>query len=323
MSFAVAVAAAPPDDTIADGWTGHRGLARLEPALEGWCRARLGPATGWRFSCRTGDGAVVVVALSDLQVGALEVVRTATQSDMSAIGTRLLRAAGPAVVAFTDGADGADRYQDLTVLAEALRAAMAGGGPLLASHLDATADPWAPADLDELAGRIDSWIGLVTASATQLTAALDQPDALAPVLDALVGAGLRVPAADTADERVAAATAILAEIAAAQLPEATPSPVAGTDPAAWLATATAPVRALLGDGLPLLPVLRLEPAAAAALLPANHPADAGPDEVADWLREHRPGPARRGRCRRAMPWMRARRRHRGAVVRGGPDPRGA
>jgi hypothetical protein len=277
VTFATGVLTPPPGGPD-QGWSGDRALATLEPALERWCRARLGAAGGWRFDRADGGGAVTLEGVS-----ALEVVRSAPPA-------LLHRLVGTVGLADTG------RFEELAALAGALRATLAVAAPLLASHLDPTADGWATADLDELASRVGTWLDGVGVHVGALRAArgalannpadAQAADDLSTALDWLAGAGLDIGAGSPDD-----ADRLLAAVEAAALPAALPPPPSGTDrnatsTLAWTTAITGMVRSLVGDGMLLVPVLRLvaDPVAA-TLAAANRPAGADDDAVADWLRD--------------------------------------
>jgi hypothetical protein len=278
------------------GWNNDRGLAQLEPALEHWSRTRLGPAHGWRFAFRTVESAAGSVGLDELGLSALEAVRTATAGAESPFAKRLIHAAGPDAIGLADTPAGVGRYQELVTLAEALRSTMATGAPLLASHLDSVVDGWEPANLDELAKRVGDWFVLVRKTLDTLTEALKREtpvtDDVARLLDILMGAGVRIDLA-AADPQgvVAAAQAVLDSIATANLPAQPPAPPTGEDRTSartveWLAKLTRPVHALIGDALPLLPVLRLQGSDLAEMFaPGKRPSGAEAEQVSDWVRD--------------------------------------
>ena len=276
----------PAAGTAARGWSDAAPLAQLEPGLERWCRARLGSAGDWVFAAVGPPGASV--SLEGLGASALEVALAATSGPEAPLARRLGAAAGPAA-ALLDGPEGAGRYADLAALAEGLRAVLAAGTPLLASHLDPqVADGWARADLDELRSRASGWLAAVHAAAAALRGAAGEA-----ALDALARLGMAAAAAGgSAEDLEDRASRVLAVLDDAGLPDALPAPPAGdardaTTTLAWVTVVTRVVRSVAGDALLLLPVLRLGPdgPAAAALAPANRPEGAGPDQAEDWVRE--------------------------------------
>jgi hypothetical protein len=277
-------------------WSSDNGLAQYEPALENWCRLRLGSAGEWRFSCHTANGSPVTVTLADLGVGALELVRTIAAGATSTFAQRLIGTAGAESLADTD--DGAGRYNELVTLAGALRQSIAGGSALLASHLDPVADPWAAVALDDIAFRIDTWLTQVQALADRLTAGLQQQPVSAPevagLIQQLAGCGLPVPVdVDITDaDQLAAAGALVRDmIAAARLPahpEPPPSGQARTAASAmeWFSTVTGLVHRLAGDGVPLLPMTNVAATGNPGLFEAqNRPSGVGEDELDDWIRD--------------------------------------
>lgn len=269
----------PAQATAAHGWSDEAPLAHLEPSLERWCRARLGPAGGWAFTAAGAPGGSV--SLKDLAASALEVVLEATPGLEAPLARRL--------GALLDGPEGAGRYADLVALAEGLRAVLAAGTPLLESHLDPQVpDGWADADLDELMKRASGWLAGLQAAAAALRGAPTEA-----ALAGLARLGATAAAAAGSPEDLAdRASRALAVIGDAKLPDAFPAPPVGDDrnattTLAWVTVVTRVVRSVVGDALSLLPVLRLAPgsAAAATLKPANRPVGAGPDEAEDWIRE--------------------------------------
>lgn len=272
------------------GWGADNGLAELEPALENWCRTRLGPPDGWVFGCRRADGSASTAALTALGAGALETVRTVDAGSQSICARRLLAAAG--AVEFTD--EGAGRYEELVTLAESLRSVIATSTPLLASHFDPVADPWAVADLDELAGRIDAWSTRVQQAATVLRQEPADAADVATATRQLIGCGLAIPAGtdlSDADQLARLAAKLSAAVTDAKLPEQRPEPPSGngrdsTSTLEWVSRVTAPVTALTGGGIPVLPRLQLGGSGIDALLdPQHRPTGATGDDLADWIRD--------------------------------------
>ena len=130
-----------------------------------------------------------------------------------------------------------------------------------------------------------------TRSRTTLQREPPPGDDIARLLGILAGAGVRIDlgAADP-QALLAAARALLDNIEAAKLPESPAPPPTGRDRTSartveWLSTLTQSMQALIGDGLPLLPVLRLKGTQLAeSFAPGKRPIDAGADQVADWVR---------------------------------------
>ncbi|HXD26095.1 MAG TPA: hypothetical protein VN609_09210, partial [Propionibacteriaceae bacterium] len=220
----------------------------------------------------------------------------ATAGVESPFAKLLIRAAGQDAVALADGPKGVGRYQEFATLVEALRTAIAAGAPLLASHLDPVVDAWEPADLDELADRIDGWFALVRGTSGLLrNALLQEPPVVGDIvglLSVLAGAGVRIDLGAADPQTLVAVTrALLDNIEAAKLPDSPAPPPTGTDRTSartveWLGKRTQPIHTLIGDGLPLLPVLRLSGTGLAdAFAPDKRPSGAAADQVADWVRD--------------------------------------
>ncbi|MFG1932658.1 hypothetical protein ACGFK1_18745 [Mycobacterium sp. NPDC048908] len=272
------------------GWDADNGLAELEPALENWCRTRLGPPAGWVFACRRADGSESTASLATLHNGALATVRTVESGSQSTFARQLLAAAG--AVEFTD--EGAGRYGELVTLAESLRTVIATSTPLLASHFDPVTDPWAVADLGELAGRLDAWATRVQQATAVLGQQQADADDVGTATRQLMGCGLSVPA-DTdlsdGDQLTRIAAKLVAAVTDAKLQAPRPAPPSGNDRDStstleWISKVTAPVTALTGAGVPVLPRLRLADSGIDALLSPQHlPAAATGDGLADWIRD--------------------------------------
>lgn len=301
-------AVAPADGT--GGWAAGRPLAALEPGLERWCQRRLGDASAWRFDF--GDPAApVTVALSDLGICALDAVLGSALTDDRTedvparddpLARRLLRhtaalsaGAGSAPPQITPAS--ATRFAELQQLCRSLGAVLRDARPLTGSDLDDTmADGWAGADLRELWTRVTTWLNGVGTNLAWLREQVkllpDGADALVRHLDALADHG--VHAAYTlgtpGDE---AALETLRDQACFVLDRFDASPVAALpeppqDPAAVLEWATAvrtAVAGVLGEQLPVLPVLNLTGTPAGDALSAARPEGADDDAVADWLTE--------------------------------------
>ncbi|TFV61568.1 hypothetical protein E4P42_01355 [Mycobacterium sp. PS03-16] len=281
VSYAVGAALTDELDP-ASRWDGGNGLARLEPALENWCRIRLGAPDRWVFGCLRADGSATTVSLADLRAGAWEVIRTADSGAGSTFARRLLAAAGATAFIDDSGLD------DLVTLAEALRSVIASSAPLAGSHFDPVADPWAAADLDEMAGRLAGWSSAVRDALSRCTG--DPGGAVAE----LIGCGVAVPAdidlTDTA-HLTQVAPRIAASVAELTLPDQVPAPPSGvardsTNTLEWISTVTAAVTDITGGGIRVLPRLSLSSNGLSALWDAEHrPAGADGDRLADWLRD--------------------------------------
>ncbi|MFI6959880.1 hypothetical protein ACIBJI_41260 [Nocardia sp. NPDC050408] len=277
------------------GWNSTNGLALLEPALENWCRARLGSPGGWVFRCRRADGSISTATLSDLPIGAFETVRTIDASTTSTFARRLLAASS--ATEFTDDDAGSGRYAELVTLAESLRTMIATSAPLSAAHFDAVADPWAGADLAELGARVGAWSARVRRSTAGLrVAAAAAPPVSSEVAAAtadLVGCGIPLPVdADLSDtEQLIRGAAQLVAAIDAKLPDQLPPPPSGPDMDStttieWISKVTAPVAGLTCGGVPVLPRITLAGTGIGDLLADEHrPPEAAGDELADWIRD--------------------------------------
>jgi hypothetical protein len=301
----------------APGWSDSRPLAALEPALEAWCRTRLGPAGAWRFACEGRDAAGEVVPAGEVsldQLGwcALDVLAATAMSagTDSPLGRALLAQHGPATELAPDGAA---RAAELELVSGQLRALFVAGTPLLATHLDPQeSDPWAQADLADLHRRLGAWLGQVDGARADLRVALaalsgapadaDATDlrvAIRPPLDRLVELGVTA-AVTTGDADLpmlgARVLAALDALEPPQPPDAPPPPeeagpvipalaIAAPPPAdagaaerrAWAEAALDLADRLLADGLTVVPVLGTGPL-------APPPPGAEPVAVADWVR---------------------------------------
>ena len=298
---------APSQDV--PGWDVTRPLARLEPAVERWCGARLGDPAGWRFDF--GDPAApLTLTLADLGVCALDVVlgagpsggRDADPAEQdTALARRLLRQAaaraGAAAVPPVT-ADGAARFAELRLLCNALAGVLAGAKPLLTSHLDqGSGDDWAGADLAGLAERVTAWYdataGALANLVEQVKVLPGLADAVSRTLDSLADLGVTSaytlgPPTDDAGiaELRAQAGAVLNRFTADPLaPLPGPPPQEPVQALGWVTAATAAVSSALAGTLPVLPELRLGGTPAGDALTAGPPQDAGPEETADWLLE--------------------------------------
>ncbi|MER8186917.1 hypothetical protein [Kitasatospora sp. NPDC094015] len=291
------------------GWDGSRPLARLAPALERWCEARLGEPAGWRFDF--GDpGSPLTLTLADLGVCALDVVLgagppgtgdTDPARQDTALARRLLRQAAtraaPAPTPPVTG-PGAARFAELRLLCGALAAVLASAEPLLTTHLDQDGDDdRAGADLTGLAERVTAWhAATTTAVATLVEQVKVLPglaEAVSRTLDTLADLGvtsaytLGPPADDAAIEALRShAQAVLDRFAAAPLrPLPGPPPQEPSEALGWVTAITAAVSSALAGTLPVLPELRLGGTPAGAALTAPGPEGAGEEERADWLLE--------------------------------------
>ena len=275
------------------GWNDNRRLAVLEPALEAWCRVRLGSPAGWRFGTADPGAAVATneVGLDALGWCALDVISAARTGATSPLARALAGRAGDGRAVVTDDV----RLGDLVLLCEQLRAAIAGGTALLPGHLDpADAEPWARVDLRDLHDRAAPWVGAILAARDALSGALDRGDASAITaqLAALADAGIAAAGAQAAgddEDPVDRGRQMHAFLERAGIAPIAPPPTATADAEGWARGVASTVAAIAGNHLMLLPRLRVAPPSA-----ADTPAGADHDAVADWLRNlslARPGVA--------------------------------
>jgi hypothetical protein len=214
-----------------------------------WATRRAGDSTA---SCTSASAppTAATVSLADLGLCALEVVTAALPADGGSPLVAAVLAHGGAGASATLSAAGGERMTELALLCERLRAILAAGTPLLASHLDpALHDGWGAADLGELHDRVAPWIDDVLAARDGLRRARDAADhaaireALAALADLGVVAAVALPGTDPADQ----ATQILDRIEAAALEPLAPPPDADSasapDRLAWGTAVTGAVSA--------------------------------------------------------------------------------
>ncbi|WP_431047030.1 hypothetical protein ACQUSR_33195 [Streptomyces sp. P1-3] len=292
------------------GWATGRPLAALEPALERWCQTRLGAAADWRFDF--GDPAAPVsVSLADLGVCALDAVLGVGPCDGRTDGSltrdtplarRLLRhaagqggGAGAAPPRVTGPS--AARFAELQLLCRSLGDVLRGSRPLITSDLDDTeGNGWAAADLRELWTRVTTWHnGVTTGVDTLRQLARFTPDAVDVVtrtLDGLADHGVHTaytlgqPVDDAGREALRAQTTFVLDRFDASPLVAVPEPP--QDPSAaleWATIVRTAVSGVLGETLPVLPVLSLNTHPAGGGLTAARPDGADDDAVTDWLTE--------------------------------------
>ncbi|WP_225651917.1 flagellar export protein FliJ [Streptomyces pseudogriseolus] len=295
-----------------NGWADGRPLAALEPSLERWCQIRLGDASAWTFDF--GDPAApLTVALPELGICALEAVLGSGPADDpvddkpddaatrdNALTLRLLRQAAAragspgAAPPRVTGASAA-RFAVLQQLCRSLARVLRDARPLLTSDLVAAeADSWAGADLRELWTRVTTWLDAVRMNLAwvreQAKLLPDGAETLTRYLDALADHGvhsaytLGPPGDPTGVEAVRAqASFVLDHFNAAPLatvPEPPPEPSAALE---WVTAVRTAVAGVLGESLPVLPVLRLSGTDAGTALTAPRPDGADDDAVTDWL----------------------------------------
>lgn len=266
------------------GWSDKRPLAMLEPALEAWCRVRLGSPAGWRFgtakpgaTAATGD-----VGLDALGWCALDVVTSARTGVTSPLARALAAAAGDGdAVALGDA-----RLGDLVLLCEQLRAVAAGGTALLPGHLDpADPEPWSRVDLGDLRDRAAPWVDAIVTARDALSAALDAGDggAVSAQLTALADLGIVVGVASDDDDPIEHGRQTHAFLERVSVSPIAPPPASAAEAEGWARAVATAVASVAGDHLTLLPRLRLAlPDAADAPTGADH------DAIADWLRNLAP-----------------------------------
>jgi hypothetical protein len=276
-----------PAGARAAGWAGTP-RAAAEPALEAWCAALLGAASGYAagVSYRASDGSTLgaaTIGLEALGLGALDAVRAASHGELVA---RVLDAAaaqapdGTSQIIVDGGRSGARRsLDDLVVLGVALASVLAHARPARAADLSprADADDAPPSEdvLAELEGRCDD---AMLADAIALLGRDARGGLLAAAALGVAGA---VPAVDRGRwaDQIAMATAALAARKAA---------LAGLAAAATaedrLARAAARLRLLVGDDLVVTPAFTAPPSDLARSLADAATLDgAEPGEPLTWL----------------------------------------
>jgi hypothetical protein len=77
------VALLVPASAHAQGWS-TTPRATVEPALEAWCAAMLGPASQYRMTVTLRDGATRLIGLDDVGLGALDAARLASTGELGA-----------------------------------------------------------------------------------------------------------------------------------------------------------------------------------------------------------------------------------------------
>ena len=190
----------------ASGWNASSPRATVEPRLDAWAAAMLGPAVGVEvvvaeLDARGDEVGRHRVALADLGLSALDLVWISGDAGVTTELAQRAFAASPAgrtgavpvglrlvLEAPTDRA--ARDVGDLLEVAGALRRLVAGARPLDGADLQpAHADPDRRVDLDELESRIDAAQRALAAVRDDLGGLLDDPaPAVGPVRRALAAA---------------------------------------------------------------------------------------------------------------------------------------
>lgn len=258
----------------AAGWSGIRPRALAEPRLEAWAARRLGdPAT-----VVLGDAGAGLATLADAGFAALDLVFA---DDLDAL-VRELRVALPGLGEIAHEPDaawpaGSRTLVDVTTLAGSLRAIAAGATALTPDRLvPAGKDPQHAIDLADLDARCEALRAALDAAVQQGAATIAAIDPVQRTIDEAgvaavaaavaplaafgipltpdpalpVDAGWAVSAWHTAAARLEAATALQGDLRSPRPPgeELTVDQV--------VQRAGEIVASLLGDGFPILPVLR-------------------------------------------------------------------
>ena len=259
------VALLVPAGAQSQGWFATP-RATVEPLLEAWCAAMLGPAAQYRTTVTLRNGNVRVIGLEDAGLGALDVVRLAGTGELAAWVRDRVDAVSvdPARVGHARSLD------DAQLLGSALAQALAHARPALPADLGGgDLDATTVAELE--ARGSDSMLGDVLGLLT-----VDPPAGLRAA--ALLGVAGAVPDADAAKrlQQVSHAQSVLG-VRATKL---------ATLPAASTLKerfdrARLRLRAIYGDDLQLAPRIRVPELAAslsdrAALVP-------DPEEATAWL----------------------------------------
>lgn len=258
----------------ATGWSTSRPRAAAEPRLEAWAARRLGDPA----NLVVGEGSSGLLTLADAGLAALDLVFADDVADL----VQELQAALPDLTSIASSRESdwpatAWPLMDAVTLARSLRAIAAGATPLTPDRVIAQGNERQhDLDLDELLARTGALVAAlreaveaaepVIAAIDPLQRAVDEADA--PGVQAAVqplaayGVGLRPNAQEPADvgwalaawetaaARLDLAGTLLDDLLAPREPDdvLTDSQV--------LDRARAVVEAVLGDGFPLLPVLR-------------------------------------------------------------------
>jgi hypothetical protein len=240
-------------DSLPDGWSDDRPLARLQPGLEGWLRRRLGPASAWALGAPPAELGWCAL---DLLIAPAEQVRGAL-----AVGS---------------GDLDEDAFTRLMLLCERLRSALSTAAPLTPAHLDpADPSPVTGYDLDDLHDRVGGWLSDVRAAAADLASAATA-EAAEPIVRRLGALGLPVGLGGAGD-----IDRIRALLSGADLSERTAPPDSADHPSdadAWITSLLATTGSLLHPAVKVAPTLVRE------LPPSPRPA-AGEDTVAGWLQD--------------------------------------
>ncbi|WP_134741608.1 hypothetical protein [Nocardioides sp. 503] len=236
-------------DALAPGWSDDRPLVKLEPGVEAWLRARLGPAEQWGVP----TGEQTSPCALDLLVAPPATLKAE------------LLAQGPADPA---------RLDELALLLDRLRATLASATPLSVVHLRPGAASAAGGyDLSELDSRVRPWLAELRAAAHDLSS--EDATTTTAAVERLATLGVTTGPRDATD----AVDRTRAVLAAVPLDEPPPVPDPTTDAAdSWLAAIQDRASRLLH------PAVRLTPRLTAELPAGPEPAPA-PDAVLDWLRD--------------------------------------
>jgi hypothetical protein len=197
-----------PADARAAGWASTP-RARLEPALEAWCAALLGPASRYRVRvARTDTAADLVIGLDALDLGALDAVRAAATGELAPrVLEHAARTLGAPIAVSADRVGDAATLDEAIALATGIADVLSRARPARAHDLAVTATAPDPAAVSELAARVDPAV-LDTALAAL---AADPRAGLRRATE--LGVAGTVPARDPArwPEQAAAAAAVLAQ----------------------------------------------------------------------------------------------------------------
>jgi hypothetical protein len=280
VSHAVALAVTP-----GGGAWSSTPRAELDPVAEAVAAWALGEPGEWIAELSPADGSPPQMStLADLGVAAIDVVVEADVSEITQLARRVGQRAGVAGTVSVRRADGLGGEHALAALAQSVRGLLATARPTAASNyvLEALGTDGVAADLAELAERVGSWWA-------DVQAALDAwPDGTEDEQRAAIGtlAGLGVNGVyfDTPPAGGAVARERWSGVA---LPATPPPTTPGPEAAAWLAQLRADLTAAAGGWVLAAPLWTAVDDGWTAVGGEDPDRVVDPDEVDDWLGDHR------------------------------------
>ncbi len=176
----------PADPALPAGWA-RDAFAKLDPRVEAWVAAVLGPASGWRLSAhRVGSAMTFSFSAEELEFGALGFALDAASDAHRRLDRRVAELAGFDSGAIEYGGD----WLELREIARRVQRLLASAQALTPAHLVGEGPTRLTRDMAEVRGRLRAFVDTVTPAQNRAELAIDaDPGRLAAAVSQTDDAG--------------------------------------------------------------------------------------------------------------------------------------